>query len=45
MLPLGQIYAELGQKLPATGGEFVYAYRFFGNKAVTTGEGGELIVK
>jgi amino acid transporter len=33
ILPIGHIYAELGQKLPATGGELVYAYRFFGNKA------------
>jgi APA family basic amino acid/polyamine antiporter len=33
ILPIGQIYAELGQKMPATGGEFVYAYSFFGPRA------------
>lgn len=30
MLPIGFCYAELGQRFPATGGEFVYAFRFFG---------------
>ncbi len=30
ILPVGACYARLGQSYPATGGEFVYAYRFFG---------------
>lgn len=33
VLPIGHIYAKLGQQSPATGGEFVYAYRFFGARA------------
>ncbi len=30
ILPIGLCYGELGQRYPATGGEYVYAYRFFG---------------
>lgn len=33
MLPLGVCYAELGQRYPATGGELVYAFQFFGSGA------------
>lgn len=30
IVPIGFCYSELGQRYPATGGEYVYAYRFFG---------------
>jgi amino acid transporter len=33
LIPVGYCYAELGQRLPAAGGEFVYAYRFLGEGA------------
>ncbi len=33
IIPVGYCYARLGQHYPVVGGEFVYAYRFFGNTA------------
>ncbi|NIB40607.1 APC family permease [Pseudomaricurvus alkylphenolicus] len=33
IVPVGLCYARLGQRYPSTGGEIVYAYRFFGSGA------------